>query len=71
MEVNPDDHLTLSLTDELLSVAIPNYLYVFEKHYLTICTSIEYPGILARWLLDDGFISQEDYLQVRAHTYTN
>ena len=55
-------------TVEPSSIAIPDHLRVFQKHYPTICTEIEYPGILAQQLLQDELISEDDSLQVRAYT---
>ena len=49
------------------SIAIPDHLLVFQKHYLTICTTIEYPEILSQQLLQEELITEGDILQVRTH----
>ena len=53
-------------TDESFYVSLPDDLRVFEKYYLTICTTIEYPGIFVQQLLHDELITKDDSVQVRA-----
>ena len=52
-----------------LSDALPDHLRVFEKYYLTICTTIQYPGLLAQQLLRDELITEDDNLQVRMYIF--
>ena len=47
------------------SIAIPDHLRVFQKHYLTICTTIEHPVILAQQLLHEELVTEDDISQVR------
>ena len=50
------------------SIAIPDHLRVFQKHYLTICTTIEYPEILSKQLLHEELVTEDDISQVRECT---
>ena len=47
------------------SIAIPDHLHVFQKHYLTICTTIEYPEILSQQLLHENLVTEDEISQVR------
>ena len=55
-------------TVEPSSIAIPDHLRVFQKHYLTICTTIEYPEILSQQLLHEELVTEDDISQVRKAT---
>ena len=63
-------YLNVYSTAESFSVPLSDDLRVFEKYYLTICTTIEYPGIFAQQLLQDELITKDDSVQVWAHINT-
>ena len=50
---------------EQSSIAIPDHLQVFQKHYLIICTTIEHPEILSEQLLHEELVTENDISQVR------
>ena len=47
------------------SIAIPDHLRVFQKYYLTICTTIEHSEILSQQLLHEELVTEDDITQVR------